>query len=291
MHLPFRLSPFGQRDHLPLGLYCVGAHAQHPVERPVGFPVMQVFVCLGGKGRFEFPDGQCVYLEAGQALMLPPDEPHRYEPLPRHPWLLGYVGFEGQSARSIADACGLPLGQAFDLQETTAPAAGIEALWQHADRADSGSARLLSSKLYDYLLLLSSLRTGPASPSAPPFARQSDAALARAVHFLHEHFAEPLVMSNVASAVGYSVQHFQRLFREAYGEPPLAYLRRFRLHQAAVWLEENPNASVSETASRTGMDPNYFIRSFKRAYGVAPGQYRNGKKKQPAHNAIQRPPI
>lgn len=279
MHLPFRLSPFGQHEKLPISLYCVGAHVQHPVDRPAGFPVMQVFICLGGKGRFELADGRSIYIEAGQSLAIVPDEPHRYEPLPRHPWLLGFVGFEGPAARSILDACGLPLGQAFDLKESAEPAARVEALWQYADRADAASVRQLSSRLYDFLLLLSSLRAGPASPTAPPPARQSDAALARAVHFLHEHYAEPLVMSNVASAVGYSVQHFQRLFREAYGEPPLAYLRRFRLHQAAVWLEENPGASVSETAAKAGMDPNYFIRSFKRAYGVPPGEYRNSKKK------------
>ncbi|MFC3800240.1 AraC family transcriptional regulator [Cohnella sp. GCM10012308] len=277
MQLPFRLSPSVHRERLPVSLYCVGAHAQHPVARPSGFPVMQCFVAFGGRGRFEFPDGSSLSVDDGQALLLPADDAHRYESYPGQPWLLGYVGFEGPCAPDIAEACGLPLRTAFTLKDTDAPAAGIRGLWQLADRADPDAARLLSAHLYDFLLLLGSLAAGPASPAAPLRTRQSDAALKRAVHFLHEHFAEPLVMSNVASAVGYSVQHFQRLFREAYGEPPLAYLRRIRLHQAAVWLEEDPHASVSETAGRIGMDPNYFIRSFKQAYGISPGHYRRDK--------------
>lgn len=277
MQLPFRLSPFVHQERLPVSLYCVGAHAQHPVARPAGFPVMQCFIAFGGRGRFEFSDGDRLTIEAGQAMLLPADEAHRYEPFPGQPWLLGFVGFEGACAADIAEACGLPLRTALSLKETAAPAASIRALWQLAERADPDAARQLSARLYDLLLLLGSLVAGPAVPASPPRARQSDAALERAVHYLHEHFAEPLVMSNVASAVGYSVQHFQRLFREAYGEPPLAYLRRIRLHQAAVWLEEDPRATVSDTAGRIGMDPNYFIRSFKQAYGVPPGHYRKDK--------------
>ncbi|MDG0813292.1 helix-turn-helix domain-containing protein [Cohnella rhizosphaerae] len=232
----------------------------------------------GGRGRFEFSDGNRLSVEAGQALLIPADEGHRYEPIPEQPWLLGFVGFEGPCAADIVQACGLPLRKAFSLKQTASPATSIRALWQLAERADPEAATLLSARLYELLLLLGSLAAGPAAPAAPPRARQSDAALERAVHYLHEHFAEPLVMSNVASAVGYSVQHFQRLFREAYGQPPLAYLRRIRLHQAAVWLEENPRASVSELAGKIGMDPNFFIRSFKQAYGVPPGQYRKNKK-------------
>ncbi|CAI6052642.1 AraC family transcriptional regulator [Cohnella sp. JJ-181] len=279
MHLPFRLSPYGHDDRLPIRLYCIGAHAQHPVARPGGFPVMQCFIALRGKGRFAFADGSSLYLGAGQALLLPSDEAHSYDPLPREPWLLGFVGFEGPSARGIADACGMPFGATISLKDTAPLADAVRTLWHLADGADAAASRALSSRLYDFLLLLASLGTGPASPALPPPARQSDAALERAVHYLHEHFAEPLVMSNVASAVGYSVQHFQRLFREAYGEPPLAYLRRFRLHQAAVWLEETPGTPVSEIAGRIGMDPNYFIRAFKQAYGSPPGHYRRGKGK------------
>ncbi|WP_217594477.1 AraC family transcriptional regulator [Cohnella sp. GbtcB17] len=278
MQLPFRLSPSVRRERLPVSLYCVGAHAQHPVSRPAGFPVMQCFVSFEGRGRFEFADGDRLSIEAGQALLIAADEAHRYEPIPEQPWLLGFVGFEGPCAAGIAEACGLPLGKALSLKDTAAPAASIRALWQLAGRADPDAAHLLSARLYELLVLLGSLAEGPAAPAAPPRARLSDAALERAVHYLHEHFAEPLVMSNVAGAVGYSVQHFQRLFREAYGQPPLAYLRRIRLHQAAVWLEEDPRTPVSELAGKVGMDPNYFIRSFKQAYGVPPGRYRKDKK-------------
>ncbi|MNO34558.1 Bifunctional transcriptional activator/DNA repair enzyme AdaA [compost metagenome] len=91
---------------------------------------------------------------------------------------------------------------------------------------------------------------------------------------MQEHFTETLQMSNIAHVVGYSVQHFMRIFREAYGITPHAYLQGLRLNQAVKWLEEHQDVLIKEIAGRLGLEPNYFIRAFKKAYGTAPGMYR-----------------
>ncbi|MFD1906148.1 helix-turn-helix transcriptional regulator [Paenibacillus rhizoplanae] len=96
-------------------------------------------------------------------------------------------------------------------------------------------------------------------------------ALNKAVSLINEHFTEPLLITNLAAAVGYSVQHFQRLFLQEYGVTPHKYLQNLRLQRAMQMLTEDPERPVQDIALNLGMETNYFIRVFRKAHGVTPG--------------------
>ncbi|MDO5521106.1 MAG: AraC family transcriptional regulator [bacterium] len=100
-------------------------------------------------------------------------------------------------------------------------------------------------------------------------------ALARSVSFIHSHFTEPLVVTELAKLSGYSPRHFARLFRDTYGSAPLDYILSLRLTFACRLLRTTAS-SVSEIALASGFDnPNYFSRLFRKRFDVSPSEYRS----------------
>ncbi|WP_234534038.1 helix-turn-helix domain-containing protein [Paenibacillus pseudetheri] len=71
--------------------------------------------------------------------------------------------------------------------------------------------------------------------------------------------------------MGYSVQHFQRLFVQEYAVSPHKYLQNLRLERAIQLMTENADILVQDIAIQLGMDTNYFIRIFRNTYGCTPG--------------------
>ena len=89
---------------------------------------------------------------------------------------------------------------------------------------------------------------------------------------MHTHYQDDLLLKHIADAVGYSVQHLNRLFHHHYGVTGHQYMQRLRLQKASERLDKHPGASVREAAETVGMEVNYFIRMFKREFGETPGK-------------------
>jgi AraC family transcriptional regulator len=90
--------------------------------------------------------------------------------------------------------------------------------------------------------------------------------------------AEPS-LSELATLVGLSAEHFCRAFSQSTGLPPHRWLTRLRLERARVLLEQPGPVSVAEIASAAGYsDPSYFARAFKRATGATPLAYRRERR-------------
>lgn len=87
--------------------------------------------------------------------------------------------------------------------------------------------------------------------------------------------AAPLGAARLAARIGYSVQHFSRLFRSLTGESPGDYILRRRLTEAArrVLLEPIPIAGIALEGGWS--DYETFSRAFKRQFGVSPSRARN----------------
>jgi len=129
----------------------------------------------------------------------------------------------------------------------------------------------LSITLYKLLLRLRRNESSATSGSRVEFESVRNDALAKAVRLINEHYTEPLLISNLAAAVGYSVQHFQRLFVQEYEVTPHKYLQNLRLERAIQLMTENSDILVQDIAIQLGMETNYFIRSFRNTYGCTPG--------------------
>lgn len=84
--------------------------------------------------------------------------------------------------------------------------------------------------------------------------------------------------SELAEAVHLSTSQLRRVFTEAFGKPPLAYLTKLRSARMAELLRET-ETSVSEIAAEVGWsDPDFASRQFRRNTGVSPSEYRRSTR-------------
>ncbi|WP_067698652.1 AraC family transcriptional regulator [Nocardia jejuensis] len=101
-----------------------------------------------------------------------------------------------------------------------------------------------------------------------------DPVVAPALTAMHDDPSAGWTVQSLADHAGLSRAAFARKFTAMVGEPPLAYLTRWRLTTAARLLRED-DLSMDTVAARAGYSSEFaFGKAFKREYGLAPGQYR-----------------
>jgi AraC family transcriptional regulator len=87
--------------------------------------------------------------------------------------------------------------------------------------------------------------------------------------FIEENLLEDLSPYTIASAAGYSVFHYCRLFRECTGESLMGYVRRLRLVLSVREIEQG--RPLSDIAVKYGFETvSGFSRAYKRQFGSFP---------------------
>jgi AraC family transcriptional regulator len=100
---------------------------------------------------------------------------------------------------------------------------------------------------------------------------------ARAV--LHDRYADPLSLTEIADAIGVEPERLARGFRRAYGEPLGTYLRRIRVNAAATLLATT-DEPISRVAGEVGFaDQSHLTRWFGRYLETTPGRYRGSARR------------
>jgi AraC-like DNA-binding protein len=99
-------------------------------------------------------------------------------------------------------------------------------------------------------------------------------ALRRARDRIDRDYAEPAGIGALAAEAGYSLAHFIRAFRAAYGETPGAYRTRRRVERACELLR-SVNLSVTEICFMVGFTSlGSFSARFSEIVGLSPSAYR-----------------
>lgn len=102
-------------------------------------------------------------------------------------------------------------------------------------------------------------------------------AIGRIKEYIHEHYDEPIALHTLARVAHVSPFHLLRIFRDAEGTTPAAYLTEIRIQNARTMLEQGH--SIAETALATGFyDQSHFTNAFRRATGTTPKQYQQNSK-------------
>ncbi|MEP7089407.1 MAG: AraC family transcriptional regulator [Nocardioidaceae bacterium] len=151
----------------------------------------------------------------------------------------------------------------------------VHVLTQEVGRDRPGQEAVLD-RLLD-LLLIAVLRAWFARPgSLPPrwWAGQTDPVLAPALRVLQHNPAHPWTVAELAGVAGLSRAAFARRFTTVLGEPPMAYLTRWRILLAADLLRGSA-ATVASVATRVGYGTPFALSAaFKRELGTSPRDYR-----------------
>ena len=105
-----------------------------------------------------------------------------------------------------------------------------------------------------------------------------DARVQRTIDRMEDEMQRRLTVPELARAAGLSAAHLTRLFREATGLTPGAFLRALRMTRARMLLERT-NLSVGEVMAQVGVwDRSHFARDFQRAHGASPSAVREQLK-------------
>ncbi|SDI04169.1 helix-turn-helix domain-containing protein [Alteribacillus bidgolensis] len=95
------------------------------------------------------------------------------------------------------------------------------------------------------------------------------------VVYIHQHIHEPLELSALAAQAAYSPYHFNRIFKEKMGIPPLYYVSALRMQKAKDLLLHT-NLSVRDVGLEIGQQSlGTFTTQFTKRIGMTPSQFRN----------------
>jgi len=98
--------------------------------------------------------------------------------------------------------------------------------------------------------------------------------VSRALDHIRDHFAEPLRVAAVASAVGISQSRLQHLVKEFTGKTLLDIIQERRVSRAEHLLQRT-SKTCAEIAYEAGFcDQSYMVRQFRRITGTTPAAYR-----------------
>lgn len=154
--------------------------------------------------------------------------------------------------------------------------AAIELLGAELNNPGPGSDGVVA-ELIDLLLLYilrAWLAEQPDCATAGWSAALTDPAIAPALRAIHADPGHAWTVEGLGERVGLSRAAFARRFTGLVGEPPLAYLTRWRMTTAARLLRQS-DLGIGTVGARVGYGSEFaFAKAFKRAYGLPPGQYR-----------------
>jgi AraC-like DNA-binding protein len=125
------------------------------------------------------------------------------------------------------------------------------------------------------VLIVQALRTWAGDGARTGWLRAlADPQLARAMAEVHAEPAGDWTSTALARKAGMSRSAFYTRFTETVGEPPAAWVERWRMAVARRALREG-RAGVAEVAARVGYgSETAFSRAFRRHVGVSPRQWR-----------------
>ena len=224
---------------------------------------------VDGSGRFQDGHGVDQTVHAGDLMLLFPDVPHTYGPIPTTHWTELYLVFDGPL---------FDLWRRSGLLDPTRPVRHLEPIehWTHrfesildAPRQPGAAPPLLEIGRLQ-LVLSEALVHGQHT-----HAEGEDTAWAeRARMLLESDLDQDLDLGQIATDLGMSYDGFRKRFRRVIGMAPARY-RGTRIIDRAGELMHDRNLTDREIAERLGFcDEFYFSRRFKQITGHSPRQFR-----------------
>jgi AraC family transcriptional regulator len=113
---------------------------------------------------------------------------------------------------------------------------------------------------------------------APPSGAQSlsPAQSAELTAYVEDHLSDNLSLFDLSRLVGYSPDHFARLFKRSFGVSPYQYVLARRVERAKLLLRGR-GCSIAEVAMLCGFASQAHLHSaFKARTGATPGTFRRG---------------
>jgi len=137
-----------------------------------------------------------------------------------------------------------------------------------------GAYTTIKQAIIQILLRASRLSSDPTVTFEPPNRNMNEHRFKIATQFIHDNYASPLTLQEVAERIPISGRQLQRIFREQGAESFSAYLENYRLSQICSAIVEGASP-IDQIALEHGFaSGNYLYYVFKKRFGMTPKQFR-----------------
>ncbi len=111
-------------------------------------------------------------------------------------------------------------------------------------------------------------------PISDPYFDVSDRFVRNSLFIMEQNIHRSIPIDRIATMVGCSRRHLNRVFKSTMGSSPSNYFSAMRLNHAS-WLLANSNHSITEIATECGFsDGAHLARRFKAKFGKLPSEAR-----------------
>ena len=267
--------------------------------------IIPFHVVASGGCWMELPEGEPVWLSAGDALLLPYGDRHRLggreaaatipvgQLLPPPPWRDILVVEHGGAGPGTSIICGFlqcddllfrPMLRHLPILLHVRPQAGADDAWlastirhtaAEASKPLPGSRSMLP-RLTELMFveILRKHMQGLSRDEVGWFAAYNDPVAGAALRCLHAAPLEDWTVADLARRVGVSRTALAERFKRFLDQPPMQYLAHWRLRLAAQQLKST-ELPVKSIADQIGYESEAaFSRAFKRHFGAPPADWR-----------------
>lgn len=152
----------------------------------------------------------------------------------------------------------------------------IASLWQKAEEEGYGYEIYIRNELSSMAALLSEHQPVISKKSFGKIQR-NNIRIKEMLTYIQSNYDREITIEDIAAVCAISVSECIRCFRATTNTTPIAYLKTYRLQQAALKLQFT-DEKISTIAEKCGFqEMSYFAKSFKVVYGCTPSEYRIGK--------------
>lgn len=187
-----------------------------------------------------------------------------------HSW----IHFDGNCVRKLIKKTQIPVNTALPLTAPDQLDRHIRWLYEEATRPGVSDPEV--ARLRIRLLFLEAVRD--CSEASAPMRQRIPSKLTATRLLMETQSATRWKLPELAAQAGMSVSHFQAQFRTHFGTPPMHFLLRMRLQNAARLLRDS-GLRISEISLQCGYEDLYqFSKIFRKHFGSCPRSWRNAQK-------------
>ena len=221
-------------------------------------------VLLANGNEYEIP--------AGHGFLIVPGQITTYRSDPEDPWEYTWLEFDGLRAHESLHLAGISGSQPVYTPRTAEAGRQVqEQMLYIVNHADASPVHLIAHGF----LFLDRLVQCSAGRRCGGERRVRDFYVKEALTFIEQNYQRDISVEEIAAVSGLNRSYFGKVFRDAVGESPQAYLLHYRMARAAQLLKET-RLSIGEIAAQVSYDNQlHFSRAFKNVHGISPREYRS----------------
>lgn len=210
-------------------------------------------------------------VESGHGFLILPGQTTTYVADSRTPWEYTWIEFDGLRVSESISLAGLSADRPVYTPKN--PEAGRtlqEQMLYIVNHPQDSPVRQIGQGF----LFLDQLVQSSEGQQRQSQRRLRDFYMKEALSFIEQNYQRDISIEEIAAFCGLNRSYFGKLFRDAMGESPQAFLLHYRMARAAQMLKETalPIGTISAMVSYANQ--LHFSRAFKSVYGMAPRTYR-----------------